>query len=102
MNINVSAWAIRNPVPPVIIFMVLILLGVMSFRGLPITRFPNIDVPVIAVSVSQGGAAPVELEAQVTKPIEDAISAITGIKKINSTMSDGDASAAVRSGTICV
>ena len=73
MNFNFSAWSIRNPIPAIVLFFVLVMLGVQSFRALPITRFPNIDVPVIAVSVSQGGAAPVELESQVTKPIEGAL-----------------------------
>jgi multidrug efflux pump subunit AcrB len=89
MNFNFSAWAIRNPVPPILLFIVLMLVGIQSFKGLPITQFPNIDVPVVAVSVSQSGAAPAELESQVTKPIEDAIAGITGVKHINSTMSDG-------------
>ena len=89
MNFNFSAWAIRNPVPPILLFIVLVLIGVQSFRALPITQFPNIDVPLVAVSVSQAGAAPAELESQVTKRIEDSVSAITGVKHIISTMSDG-------------
>ena len=47
MNWNFSAWAIRNPIPPILLFIVLCVLGVMSFMTLPITRFPNIDVPQI-------------------------------------------------------
>ena len=61
MRINFSAWAIRNPVPPILLFVVLCLLGLMSFMTLPVTKFPNIDVPVVSVSVTQGGAAPAEL-----------------------------------------
>ncbi len=95
MNLNFSAWSIRNPVPSIILFMVLVLLGVISFNGLPITRFPNIDVPVIAVTVTQGGAAPVELETQVTKPVEDAVAAITGVKHITSTLTDGTSTTAI-------
>ncbi len=95
MNFNFSAWSIRNPIPSVVLFIVLIMLGVQSFRALPITRFPNIDVPVIAISVTQGGATPIELEAQVTKPIEDAVAAVTGVKHINSTLTDGVSTTAV-------
>jgi multidrug efflux pump subunit AcrB len=90
VNFNVSAWSIRNPVPSILLFIVLCLLGITSFMRLPITQFPNIDVPVIAVSVTQSGAAPAELESQVTKRIEDSVSAITGVKHIVSTMSDGN------------
>jgi multidrug efflux pump subunit AcrB len=89
MNFNVSAWSIRNPVPAILLFIVLCLLGVTSFMRLPITQFPNIDIPLIAVSVSQSGAAPAELETQVTKRIEDSVSSITGVKHIVSTMADG-------------
>ena len=95
MNFNFSAWAIRNPVPPILLFLVLVLVGVQSFNRLPITQFPNIDVPIIAVSVSQSGAAPAELESQVTKRIEDAVSSITGIRHMTSTMSDGVSTTAI-------
>jgi len=89
MNLNVSAWAIRNPVPPVVLFLVLVALGVVSFAKLPVTRFPNIDVPIVQVRVYQAGAAPAELETQVTKKIEDAIAAVNGIKHITSTITEG-------------
>ena len=58
MRINISAWSIRNPVTPVLLFAVLALLGTMSFMKLPVTKFPNIDVPVVTVTVTQSGAAP--------------------------------------------
>ena len=48
MRINFSAWAIRNPVPPILLFVVLCLLGAMSFMSLPVTKFPNIDIPVVS------------------------------------------------------
>ncbi len=95
MNWNFSAWSIRNPVGPVLLFAVLLLIGIQSFNRLPITQFPNIDVPVIAVSVGQSGAAPAELESQITKRIEDAVSGITGVKNITSTMSDGSSVTAI-------
>ncbi len=86
---NVSAWAIRNPVPPILMFIVLLALGWFSFERLPITRFPNIDVPVVQVLITQPGAAPTELESQVTKKVEDAVAGITGLKHINSTVVEG-------------
>ncbi len=95
MNFNFSAWSIRNPVPPILLFFVLMLVGIFSFRALPITQFPNIDVPVVLVSVSQAGATPAELESQVTKKVEDSVAAITGIKHITSTMRDGSSNTAI-------
>ena len=73
MRINFSAWAIRNPLPPILLFTVLCLLGIMSFRALPVTKFPNIDVPIISVTVTQSGASPSEIESQITKEVEDAV-----------------------------
>ena len=86
---NFSAWSIRNPVAPLLAFVMLMVLGYQAFYALPITRFPNIDVPLVAVSASQPGAAPAEMETQVTKVIEDAVAGITGVKNVSSTITDG-------------
>ena len=89
MNWNISAWSIRTPVPALVLFMVLMALGYVSFGQLPITRFPNIDVPIVQVRVYQSGAAPSELEAQVTKKIEDAVAGVNGVKHLTSTVTEG-------------
>ena len=89
MQLNVSAWAIRKPIPSIVLFIVLLILGIFSFRQLPITRFPNIDIPIISITVTQAGAAPSELQNQVTKRVEDAVAGIAGVKHILSTMSEG-------------
>ena len=89
MNWNISAWAIRQPVPSLVLFMVLIALGYVSFGQLPVTRFPNIDVPIVQVRVYQSGAAPSELEVQVTKKIEDAIAGVNGVKHQTSAVTEG-------------
>jgi multidrug efflux pump subunit AcrB len=86
---NFSAWSIRNPIAPIIAFFMLMLLGWQSFNTLPITRFPNIDVPLVAVSVVQPGAAPAEMETQITKKIEDSVAGINGVKNVRSTVNDG-------------
>lgn len=86
---NFSAWAIRNPIAPILGFALLTIVGIQSFFTLPITRFPNIDVPLVAITVVQSGAAPSEMEAQVTKEIEDAVAGINGVDDIGSTVSDG-------------
>ncbi|HVG47328.1 MAG TPA: efflux RND transporter permease subunit, partial [Rubellimicrobium sp.] len=92
---NFSAWAIRNPVAPILAFGLLLLLGWQSFNTLPITQFPTIDVPLVSVSVSQPGAAPAELETQVTRKIEDAVAGISGVKSVRSTVTDGQSSTLV-------
>ena len=52
----ISAWAIRNPVPVAVLFLGLIMAGLISYMGLPIKQYPNIELPVIAVTVTQNGA----------------------------------------------
>ena len=59
MSFNISAWSIRQPVPSVLLFVVLLALGWVSFMNLPITKFPNIDVPVISVTVTQSASTSV-------------------------------------------
>ncbi len=95
MNFNFSALSIRNPVPAILLFFILVVVGVASFRALPIEQFPNIDVPVIAVTVTQSGSTPAELETQVTKVIEDAVAGVTGVKHMTSTLSDGQSLTAI-------
>jgi multidrug efflux pump subunit AcrB len=86
---NFSAWSIRNPIAPLLAFALLLFVGIQAFYALPITRFPNIDVPVVSITVTQSGASPAELEMQVTKEIEDAVASISGIDEIQSTVTDG-------------
>jgi HAE1 family hydrophobic/amphiphilic exporter-1 len=92
---NFSAWSIRNPIAPILAFFLLLFLGLKAFYDLPITRFPNIDVPVISVSVTQSGASPSELETQVTREIEDAVAGVTGVDYMQSTVNDGVSTTAV-------
>ncbi|URD36550.1 efflux RND transporter permease subunit [Methylobacterium tardum] len=89
MRLNVSAWAIRKPLPSVVLFLVLMILGLVSFRALPITRFPNIDIPIVSVTITQSGAAPSELQTQVTKWVEDSVAGVKGVKHILSTITEG-------------
>ncbi|MFQ3357242.1 MAG: multidrug efflux pump subunit AcrB, partial [Paracoccaceae bacterium] len=86
---NFSAWSIRNPIAPILAFFMLMIVGWQSFNSLPITRFPNIDIPLVAVMVAQSGAAPAEMESQITKEIEDALAGVNGVKNISSTVNDG-------------
>ncbi|AGY59563.1 efflux RND transporter permease subunit [Gloeobacter kilaueensis] len=89
MNWNISAWSIRNPVPTLVLFLVITLAGAVSFAGLGIDLDPNTDAPMVGVTISQLGAAPTELETQVTRKVEQAVSSIGNIKHIYSTVSDG-------------
>lgn len=92
---NFSAWSIRNPIAPLLGVALLLFMGLQSFYSLPITRFPNIDVPVVSVTVAQSGASPAELEMQVTKEVEDAVASISGVDEIQSTVTDGQSQTVV-------
>jgi multidrug efflux pump subunit AcrB len=96
MRLNVSAWSIRRPIPAVVAFAVLTILGLVSFRTMSITRFPNIDIPIVQVLITQSGAAPAELESQVTKRVEDSVSSLNGVWHIASTVTDGSSSTIVQ------
>ncbi len=89
MSLNISAWSIRNPVPILVLFLVLTLSGLVAFPTLGIDQSPNIDIPTVSVTVTQSGADPSELEAQVTKKIEDAVAGLGNIDDITSTVTDG-------------
>ena len=96
MRFNVSAWSIRRPIPAVVAFTVLTILGIVSFRTMSITRFPNIDIPIVQVLITQSGAAPAELESQVTKKVEDSVASLNGVWHIISTVTDGSSSTVVQ------
>jgi len=88
---NLSAWAIKNPVPPIVLFVVLFFVGIVSFFRLPITAAPDISFPLVTVSVSQPGAAPPEIETQIIQKIEGSIASIGNIDNISSVAMEGAA-----------
>ncbi|MFT7137003.1 MAG: multidrug efflux pump subunit AcrB, partial [Akkermansiaceae bacterium] len=79
---NMSTWAIRSPVPSMALFLVLCVVGLVGFFRLPVTQFPNIDIPIVTVTIGQSGAAPTEIATQIVKPIEGAVSDVTGVKHV--------------------
>ncbi|MGD9657880.1 MAG: efflux RND transporter permease subunit [Methylocystis sp.] len=89
MAFKVSSLAIKHPLPSIVFSIILLFLGFASFLRLPITRLPTADIPMISVAVSQFGAAPAEIEAQVTRIIEDGVSGVAGVRHISSTITDG-------------
>lgn len=89
MSFNISAWSIKKPVPTIVIFLILTVVGWFSFTSLGIDTNPNIDVPTVSVTVTQPGAGPAELEFQVTKKIEDAVAGLGNIDELRSTVTDG-------------
>ena len=86
---NISAWAIRHPVTPVVLFAVLLFMGVVGFVRLPITLNPDISFPGVEVLVSQPGASPQEIETQIMQKVEGAVAGIGNINNITSLAIEG-------------
>ena len=95
MNLNLSSWAIRNPIPVVLLFVLMTLAGLLAFSGLKVQNFPDIDVPTITVAASLPGASPSQLETEVARRIENSLAAIQGVKHITSSLTDGQANITV-------
>jgi multidrug efflux pump subunit AcrB len=87
---NISAWAIRNPVIPLVLFTFLLAMGLLAFKRMDINLNPNIESPAASVSISQPGAAPPELEIQITRRVEAAVRGINGVNEINSSIREGN------------
>ena len=86
---NMSAWAIRNPLLPVVMFVVLSFMGIVSFIRLPINLDPDVTFPLVSVIVSQPGAAPTEIETQVTQKIEGAVAGVGSVRRLTSRAIEG-------------
>ncbi len=95
MAVNVSAWSIRHPIPPIVVALAIAAIGYLSFVKLPITRYPNVDVPLVTVLITQFGASPGGLETQVTKKVEDAVASVAGVHHVLSQIGDGVSSTTV-------
>jgi multidrug efflux pump subunit AcrB len=89
---NISAWSIRNPIVPLLAFLGLMLAGIMSFQYMMIQDRPDIEFPQVNVQISQPGAAPSEIENQITQRVEAAVQTLDGIENIRSTASEGSSS----------
>ncbi len=86
---NLSAWCIRNPVVPIVMFIGLLLAGTVAFSQMKVQGDPDIEFPLIAVVISQPGAAPSEIENQITQKVEASLRSIQGVQNISSTAREG-------------
>ncbi len=93
---NISAWSIRNPIPPIVLFLFLTVAGLMSFNRMDVNNNPDIDFPIVWIAISQPGAAPSELETQITQQVESAVRSLQGIDEINSTVTEGQSQTVVQ------
>src|SRR6185503_9591263 len=89
---NISAWSIRNPVIPLVLFTFLLAMGLLAFKRMDVNLNPDISFPAALISISQPGAAPPELEIQITRRVEAAVRSLNGVTEINSTIREGNSS----------
>ncbi|KHK89670.1 efflux RND transporter permease subunit [Novosphingobium malaysiense] len=92
---NISAWSIRNPIIPIVFFIGVVIAGLVSFGRMDVNNMPDIEFPGVIVRVSQPGAAPTEIETQVTQKIESAARSVPGVEEIQSTASEGSSTTLV-------
>ncbi|KQN80072.1 ABC transporter permease [Sphingomonas sp. Leaf67] len=93
---NISAWSIRNPVPPLVLFLALTIAGIVSFMRMDVNQDPDIEFPVAIVVITQPGAAPTELETQVTQRVEAAVRSLQGIDQIESSVTEGSSQTVIQ------
>ena len=92
---NFSAYSIKNPVPALLLFAMLTLVGLLAFKGTTVQDFPDIELPVVSVNAALDGAAPAQLETDVARKIEDAVASLQGVKNISTTVLDGSVQVAI-------
>ena len=86
---NFATWSLRNPIPAILLFILLSLAGVRGFQQLSIQNMPDLDLPTINIMLSQPGAAPAQLETEVARKVEDSLISLQGLKHVSSSITDG-------------
>ncbi|MBX5200090.1 efflux RND transporter permease subunit [Rhizobium sp. NZLR1] len=92
---NFSAFSIRNPVPAILLFVMLAVGGLLAFKHLPVQNFPDMDLPTIKVTATLDGAAPAQLETEVARTIEDSLASLSYLDHVTTTITDGTVSISV-------
>ena len=92
---NISAWAIRHPLPTIVLFLAMAIAGAWGFMQLRVNNFPDIDFPMVRVLITQTGASPTEIETQVTDLVENAVATISGVESVTSQVSEGSSVTAI-------
>jgi HAE1 family hydrophobic/amphiphilic exporter-1 len=101
MNLRISSWAIKQPLIPFILFISLLFAGIAAYIQLPINNWPDVQIPIVNVSIAMPSASPTEIEAQITRRLEASLATVGNIKHLNSTVTDGVSSTQIefKSGT---
>ena len=88
---NFSTWSIRYPVPAIMLFVLLTVAGLVTFRMMKVQNMPDVELPVISVALALPGATPAQLETDVVRKVEAAMASISGLKNTAATVVEGGA-----------
>ncbi|HJZ11442.1 MAG TPA: efflux RND transporter permease subunit, partial [Acidobacteriota bacterium] len=88
---SVSKFAIHKPVTTIVFLASIIVLGVIATTRMKLAYFPDVEFPGIFIQVPYPNSSPQQIEKNIIKPIEEAISTMSGIKKMNSTATADEA-----------
>ncbi|MQA31724.1 MAG: AcrB/AcrD/AcrF family protein [Luteitalea sp.] len=92
----ISDVAIRRPVITIVMMLILVVFGVVALTQLDTDEFPDVQPPIVAISIPYPGAAPDTVEREVVEPIEEVVSGISGVDQVNSSSLDSFASIVVQ------
>ncbi|MFC3171678.1 efflux RND transporter permease subunit [Acinetobacter vivianii] len=86
---NFATWSIRNPIPAILLFVLLTIVGIWGFGSLPTQNLPDLDLPMVTVTVAQPGVAPAQLETEVARKVEDSLASLNGLRHLQTSVTDG-------------
>ena len=92
---NFSSLSIKNPVPAVLLFVLLTLAGLLAYRARVVQDFPDIELPIVTISAPLAGAAPAQLETEVARKLENSVATLQGVKNIYTKVLDGEVTVTV-------
>ena len=88
-SFNISEIAIKKPVATILMMITMIVMGIFSYNRLNVELFPNVEWPIVAITTEYPGASSQEIETLITKPIENSISGIGGLRHLRSNSGNG-------------
>lgn len=86
---NFAIWSIKNPIPSILLFILLTLAGLFAFSQFRVQDLPDIEFPQVSVVLTLPGAAPSQLETEIARKVEDSIATVSGVKNIATSITDG-------------
>lgn len=92
---NIATWSIRNPIPSIVLFLILTVAGLIGFSKLPIQDFADMELPTVNAVLILPGAAPSQLETEVARPVEDALASVSGLKHLRTSITESQVSISI-------